>query len=62
MRMEKLDDDNGEVSMRKMVATARWNLLEDNRQVDFMILDNLDEASSPLRTVPCRLKQSVGPA
>jgi hypothetical protein len=61
MRMEKIDEDNGEVSMRKMVATARWNLLEDNKQVDLMILDDLDEARSPLRTGPWWLKRSVGP-
>jgi hypothetical protein len=52
MRMEKIDDDNGEVLIRKLVATARWNLLEDNRQVDLMILDNLDEARSLPNWVP----------
>jgi hypothetical protein len=60
--MEALDDNNGEVSMMKMVATARWNLLEDDKQVDLMILDYQDETRSPLRTGPWRLKQSVGPA
>jgi hypothetical protein len=29
LKMETIDDDNGEVSMRKMAATAKWNLLED---------------------------------
>jgi hypothetical protein len=60
--MTTIDDDNGEVSIRKMVATARWNLLEDNIQMDLMILDNQDETRSPLRTGPWRLKWSVGPA
>jgi hypothetical protein len=33
--------------MRKMlVTTARLNLLEENRQVEMMILDNLDDAHS----------------
>jgi hypothetical protein len=40
----RIDVDNGEVSMKKMVATARWNLLEFDRQMDLMILDDLDEA------------------
>jgi hypothetical protein len=38
--MGTIDDDNGEVLIRKTVATARWNLLEDNIQMDLMILDN----------------------
>jgi hypothetical protein len=60
--METLDDDKGEVLIGKMVATAIWNLLEDNIQMDLMILDNQDETRSPLRTGPWRLKRSVGPA
>jgi hypothetical protein len=43
MKMETIDEDNGEVSVRKMVATAKWNLLEDNIQMDLMILDYQDE-------------------
>jgi hypothetical protein len=60
--METINDDNGEVSMRKMVATARWNLLEDNIQMDMKILDDQDETHSPLRTGPWRLMRSMGPA
>jgi hypothetical protein len=60
--VETIDDDNGEVSIRKMVTAARWNLLEDNIQMDLMILDDQDETRSPLRTGPWRLKRSVGPA
>jgi hypothetical protein len=62
MRMAKMDDDNGEVLMRKMVAAAIWNLLEDNKQVDLMILDDLDETHSLLQTGPWWLKRRVGPA
>jgi hypothetical protein len=43
MKMETIDEDNGEVSIRKMVATAKWNLLEDNIQMDLMILDYQEE-------------------
>jgi hypothetical protein len=62
MKMETVDDDNGEVSIRRMVTTARWNLLEDNRQMYLTILDNQDETRIPLRTGPWRLKRSMGPA
>jgi hypothetical protein len=44
MRKETIDDDNDEVSIRMTEATARWNLLEDNRQVDLMILDDSDDS------------------
>jgi hypothetical protein len=60
--MMTIDDNNGEVLIGKMVATARWNLLEDKIQMDLMILDYQDETRSPLRTGPWRLKRSVGPA
>jgi hypothetical protein len=60
--MTAIDDDNGEVSIRRMMATARWYLLEDNIQMDLMIVDYQDETRSPLRTGPWRLKRSVGPA
>jgi hypothetical protein len=46
MKMETIDIDNGEVSIRRIVATARWNLLEDNIQLDLMILDYHDETRS----------------
>jgi hypothetical protein len=48
LKMETLDDDNGEVSIRKKVATAKWNLLEENIQMDLMILDNQEEETRSL--------------
>jgi hypothetical protein len=46
MSTATIDGDNGEVSISKMVATARWNLLKDNRQVNLMVVKDHDEAHS----------------
>jgi hypothetical protein len=59
--MTTIDDDNGEVLIRKMVQLQE-NLLEDNIQMELTIMNYHNETRSPLQTGPWRLKQSVGPA